>query len=157
MHFEYTIYDMRRVWSWAFHGFNNKILIFAPNEKQTRKEEKRPTGSPHHKRASHISQAVAAKAFSKVHIGHGLVASIGAGEDVAVRSLIVSSGKDSDVQPRANNVPPNPPPSTSRRCCCGVSVSDSSSSSFSCSSRRSRTSLARMLRAATLALLSANS
>ena len=104
----------------------------------------------------HISQAVAEDTFSKVHLGHGLVASIGAGDDVAVRSLIVSSGRDSDVHPRASKVPPNPPPSASRRWH-GISVSVSRSSSFSCSSRRSRTSLARMLRAATLALLSFNS
>ena|SRR5712691_4939130 len=111
----------------------------------------------HHKGPSHISQAVAGDGFSNVHIGHGLVVvSIGAGEDVAVRSLIVSSGKDSDVHPRASNVPLNPPPSFSRRWY-GVSVSVSRSSSFSSSSRRSRTSLARMLSAATLALLSDNS
>jgi len=107
-----------------------------------------------HKGVSHISQAVADDAFSKVHIGQGLVVSIGAGDDVAVRSLIVSSGHDSDVHPRASSVPPNPPPSISR---CGTSVSVSRSSSFSCSSRKSRTSLARMLRDSTLALLSANS
>lgn len=110
----------------------------------------------HHNSVAHISQAAAEDALSKVHFGHGLVASIGAGEDVAVRSLIVSSGKDSDVHPRASNVPPNPPPSVSRRWG-GISVSVSRSSSFSCSSRKSRTSLARMLKAATLALLSVNS
>src|SRR5260370_25308255 len=71
--------------------------------------------SYYHKGASHISQATAENAFSKVHLGHGLVTSIGAGEDVAVRSLIVSSGKDSDVHPPASKVPPNPPPSDSRR------------------------------------------
>ena len=114
-------------------------------------------GMGHHKGPSHISQAVAEDGFSKVHIGHGLVVvSIGAGEDVAVRSLIVSSGKDSDVHPRASNVPLNPPPSVSCRWF-GVSVSVSRSSSFSSSSRRSRTSLARMLSAATLALLSDSS
>lgn len=130
--------------------------LYPTKTARTGTEEKGKDTLPYHKRASHISQAVAENAFSNVHIGHGLVASMGAGEDVAVRSLIVSSGKDSDVHPRASNVPPNPPPSASRRWD-GISVSVSRSSSFSCSSRRSRTSLAKMLNAATLALLSANS
>lgn len=120
------------------------------------KEQKSIVTTSYYNGASHISHAMAENAFSKVHLGHGLVASIGAGEDVAVRSLIVSSGNDSDVHPRASKVPPNPPLSASRRSY-GISVSVSRRSSFSCSSRRSRTSLARMLRAATLALLSVNS
>lgn len=146
---------MRRVWN-RLSMASTKNCPRSTNEKRKYKGKIRD-GSPYHRRASHILQVVAVEAFSKVHIGHGFVVSIGAGEDVAVRSLIVSSGMDSDVQPRASNVPPNPPPSASRRCWGCVSVSDSSSSSFSCSSRRSRMSLARMLRASTLALLSANS
>ena len=89
------------------------------NNKQTNKSVGTGTSLPYlncfYRGDSQISQIVAMEAFSKVHMEHGLAISIGAGDDVAVRSLIVSSGSDSDVQPRASNVPLKPPPSVSRR------------------------------------------
>src|ERR1700733_7568952 len=92
------------------------LHLAAKNSKRRRgKKSVVATSYSSHNGASHISHTTAENAFSKVHLGHGLVASIGAGEDVAVRSLIVSSGKDPDAPPRASKVPLNPPLSGSRR------------------------------------------